>query len=223
MTTQLRREAAPLRAQAVTVLRERIIDGTYKPGDRLVEKRIEQDLGVSRTVVREALRQLESQQLVHLEPQVGPTVKIVSHDDAMHLYEVRAALEGAAARNAAERATSADVARLRDLIDRFRLAGSNDVDRLVSIKDEFYEAFAQISGNPVIEEMLGNVQARIALLRAYTLNSPGRVAQSFEELSAMIDAIEAHEPDLAESCTRRHVDAAASIALSHLAGSSTEA
>ncbi|GAA4415287.1 GntR family transcriptional regulator [Georgenia halophila] len=218
MAIQLRREAAPLRAQAVAVLKQQIVSGGYRPGQRLVEKRLEEDLGVSRTVIREALRQLESQQLITMKPQVGPIVAVLTVEDARHLYQVRGALEGAAARLAAENADDGDVARLRDLIDRFREAGeAGHVEDLVAIKDDFYAALVAAAGNPVIEEMLGNVQARIALLRAYTLEVPGRSAQSHAELSAVIDAIEAHHPELAESRSREHVLAAQTIALTHFA------
>ncbi|MFC7404611.1 GntR family transcriptional regulator [Georgenia alba] len=218
MTIPLRREAAPLRAQAVAVLRQQIVSGAYRPGERLVEKRLEQDLGVSRTVIREALRQLESQQLITLKPNVGPIVTVLTAENATHLYQVRAALEGTAARLAAEHATAEDVSSLRALIERFRVAGeSGEPERLVTTKDEFYAALVAAAGNPVIEEMLGNVQARISLLRAYTLEVPGRATQSHAELSAVIDAIEARHPDLAESRTREHVRAAQAIALTHFA------
>lgn len=218
--TQLKREAAPLRAQAVTALRKQIVTGAYKPGQRLVEKHLEEELGVSRTVIREALRQLESQQLITLKPQVGAIVSVLTADDVRHLYQVRAALEGTAARLAAENAASSDVARLRELINGFRMAGDQgEVEQLVAIKDDFYAALLSAAGNPVIEDLLGNVQARIALLRAYTLEVPGRAPQSYAELSAVIDAIEARHPDLAEARSREHVYAAQAIALTHYAES----
>lgn len=213
--TGLRREAAPLRTQTVAILRRNIIDGRYRPGERLVEKRLEEQLGVSRTVVREALRQLESEQLIHLKPQVGPIVKVLTREDAEHLYQVRAALEGAAARLAAENATPEQVADLRALIDGFADLAEGAVEELVAVKDEFYDVLVRAAGNPVIAEMLANVQARIALLRSFTLKTPGRVAESHRELSAVVDAIEAHDPQRAESSSRDHVLAAQQIALDH--------
>lgn len=224
MAIRLQREAAPLRTQAVAALRQQIVSGAYKPGQRLVEKQLEQELGVSRTVIREALRQLESQQLITLKPQVGPIVTVLTVDDARHLYQVREALEGAAARLAAENASAADVARLRALIDRFHAgAEQSSVEELVDLKGEFYAALVAAAANPVIEDMLGNVQARISLLRAYTLGVPGRAAHSYEELAAVVDAIEAHHPELAESRTRDHVRAAQAIALTHFAESAPDA
>jgi GntR family transcriptional regulator, trigonelline degradation regulator len=215
VTTQLRREAAPLRTQAVAALRRRIVEGGFRPGDRLVEKRLEEELGVSRTVVREALRQLETEQLVYLKPHVGPVVRVLTAEDAKHLYQVRAALEGAAARLAAEGASAEQGIRLRAILDRFSRLEDGAVQELVALKDEFYEVLVEAAGNPVIAQMLGNIQARIALLRSYTLQTPGRVAQSHEELSAVVDAIEAHEPDRAEALSRYHVLSAQRIALDH--------
>lgn len=215
--TGLRREAAPLRTQAVALLRRGIIDGRYRPGERLVEKRLEEELGVSRTVVREALRQLESEQLIHLKPQVGPIVTVLTRQDAVHLYQVRAALEGTAARLAAEHATPEAVADLRALIDGFADLAEGSVEELVAIKDEFYDVLVRAAGNPVIAQMLGNVQARIALLRSFTLKTAGRVADSHRELTAVVDAIEAHDPQAAEERSREHVLAAQRIALDHFA------
>ena len=214
----IQRQAAPLREQAVVELRQRIIDGTYRPGARLIERRLEEDLGVSRTVVREALRQLESQRLIYLKPNVGPIVNVLTYEDAVHLYQVRAALEGAAARLASEQATKEDVALLRELIGRLsRTSDSPDVQKLIQQKNDFYNALLGVAGNPVIEELLENIQARISVLRSYTLNSPGRLTESRKEISAVIDAIEAHDPDLAEAQTRHHVRSAQAIALNHFA------
>ena len=98
----LPREAAPLRVKAVNALRSKIVAGEYGPRVRLTEKNLEEDLGVSRTVVREALRQLESEQLISIEPNIGPSVRELTFDDVVNLYQVRGVLEGAAGGLAAQ-------------------------------------------------------------------------------------------------------------------------
>jgi DNA-binding GntR family transcriptional regulator len=105
MTTAVRREAAPLRSQVVDLLRRAIVGAEFAPGERLTERVLCERFAVSRTVVREALRQLESEGLVTTVPQRGPVVAVLSAADAASLYEVRALLEALAGRAFAERAT----------------------------------------------------------------------------------------------------------------------
>jgi GntR family transcriptional regulator, trigonelline degradation regulator len=214
----LTREAAPLRAQAVKFLRDKIVSGEYAPRTRLTEKRLEEELGVSRTVVREALRQLETENLIEITPNVGPVVRGLSYDDVVHLYQVRAALEGAAGRLAAEVGSPEDVGQLRVLLDKVGAHGQDaDLPELVQLKNEFYRQLVRTCGNPVIGEMLANVQARISQMRSVTLSAPGRLSSMQAELEQVVDAIEARDADLAERLCRAHVQAAAEIALAHVA------
>ncbi|MEV4901240.1 GntR family transcriptional regulator [Citricoccus sp. NPDC055426] len=214
----LQREAAPLRTQLVNQLREDIIAGRYKAGDRLTEKVLEAAFGVSRTVVREALRQLESESLVETVPNVGPRVRALTYNDVANLYQVRLALEAAACRLAATLATDEQI---QDLVEAFRLlvtkAPEKAPESLVQDKNEFYQALIAASGNPIIGEMLANVQARIAQLRFITLGQPGRSAAMLEELRAVVSAIESRDPLAAVAAATLHVEAAGAIALNHVA------
>jgi DNA-binding GntR family transcriptional regulator len=221
----LKREAAPLRVQAVTVLRKKIVSGEYPPRARLTERLLEEELGVSRTVVREALRQLESEHLIVIEPNVGPRVRELTIDDVFHLYQVRGTLESAAGRLAAQSATPEHLAELRRVFaiisDR---AASLSMPELIELKNEFYGALIEASGNPIIGEMLSNVQARISQLRGVTLKSPGRARHMIAELGRVLDAIEAGDPVRAAAECQAHVDVAMQIALRHavVANSPTE-
>ena len=90
------RTAAPLRQQVVRLIREDILNGTLAPGRRLFESALCESYGVSRTVIREALRQLDSDQLIQVRPNLGPLVAMLREEDIKSLYVVRAALEGLA-------------------------------------------------------------------------------------------------------------------------------
>ena len=218
MVPALKRQAAPLRSQATSFIRQQIVSGNYSPGQRLVEKQLEEELGVSRTVVREALRQLETQKLITLDSRSGPKVAVLARSDVAALYDVRAALEGMAARLAADHATTVEVQKLYRLLQEFRDTGdTGDTVGTVSVKDRFYSTLIDVGGNEVLEDLLGNVQSRIALLRSYTLGVAGRVQRSFEELSGVVEAIEAHDAELAERRSREHVHAAKSVALTRFA------
>lgn len=214
----LQREAAPLRTQLVARLREDIIEGQYAAGDRLIEKNLEATYGVSRTVVREALRQLESEQLVEIVPNVGPKVRGLTYDDVVHLYQVRAALESAACRLAAESASLEGVDGLRRAYEHLHdHAAQESVADLIVEKNKFYDALIEASGNPIIGEMLANVQARIAQLRYITLGTPDRTPHMLAEIRAIVDAIEASDPEAAVAASIAHVESAAGIAKQHVA------
>lgn len=214
----LKREAAPLRTQLVNKLREDIISGRFGSGERLTEKALEAEYGVSRTVVREALRQLESERLVETIPNIGPQVRGLTYDDVVHLYQVRRALESAACGLAAQEATFEQIAKLRGAFEHLVLATKiAEVKDLIHEKNDLYEALVEASGNPIIGEMLSNVQARIAQMRFITLASDNRVPEMLSELRRTIEAIEASNPTAAVQAANDHVDAAARIALKHVA------
>ncbi|HEY0247513.1 MAG TPA: GntR family transcriptional regulator [Gryllotalpicola sp.] len=213
----IQRAAAPLRAQAVDYLRTAIVTGLYEPGTRLLEKRLVDELGVSRTVIRESLRQLETERLVDIVANFGPVVHALTKREAAGLYEVRAALEALAARNAAAQAGPEDVVRLRAAIDE--IASSADAGELretLELKSLFYTALVDASGNPTIGELFENIQARISELRSRSLSHTGRPDAMVRELTAIVDAIEAGDAERAALLAQAHVDTAASLALDGL-------
>ncbi|OZM78912.1 GntR family transcriptional regulator [Pseudonocardia sp. MH-G8] len=218
------RQAAPLREQAVKAIRSHILDGTYRAGTRLKEKDLCERYEVSRTVIREALRQLESERLIRIEPNVGPVVSTVSRSEARDLYEARAALEATAAKFAAERATEEQLERLVATHDEIATGGDLALPAVIELKNRFYERLAEASGNGVIADLFDNVQARISQLRHLTLGSPGRHARSVAELGAVVDAIRRRDPEAAYAASVLHVKAAEAVALaafddpSHSAG-----
>lgn len=215
----LKRVAAPLRTQALEAVREMILTGVYSPGDRLLEKELEEKLGVSRTVVREVIRQLESERLVTLSSVRGAAVAELSELDALHLYQVRAALEGTAVRLAALNARPDQIEGLRRSVDRISEVydGESPVLEMLEVKDEFYAILVESSQNPVIGQLLENVQARIGILRRFTLSSAGRAKETAMELREIVEAIEDGNPALAEERCKRHVQNAQEIALASMA------
>lgn len=219
----LQREAAPLRTQLVARLRQDIITGRFGAGDRLIEKNLEAEYGVSRTVVREALRQLESERLVEIVPNVGPQVRALTYDDVVHLYQVRDALESAACGLAAQRGSVPHIKGLRLVLERLaKRAAVMDVSELIEEKNAFYRALIEASGNPIIGEMLDNVQARISQLRALTLSSEDRTPRMIAELRDVVEAIEAGDSVAATEAAHVHVAAAAKIAVDHVRDSWSE-
>ncbi|SDR84855.1 GntR family transcriptional regulator [Agrococcus carbonis] len=212
----LERRAAPLREQAVEAIRASIVRGELQPGARITEKAVEQRLGVSRTVVREALRQLESERLIRIQAGSGPVVAELTADEARQLYEVRAALEAAAARLAAKRADTQRIGALQQAFARIGDEPPATLEELLEVKNDFYDALIAASHNAIIGEQLANVQARISQLRAVTLSSPDRHRAMRAELAAVVDAIARGDVDSAYDLSVAHVMAASAIALKHL-------
>jgi DNA-binding GntR family transcriptional regulator len=210
------RVAAPLREQVLELLREAILDFRLKPGQRLIERELIDQIGVSRTTIREVLRELAAEGLVATIPQKGAVVVVPSAEEAAEIYEVRAALEALAARRFVERADDARVRELRAAFDDFARVGKrtpDDIRALLAAKDRLYGVLLDGAGNSAIRSILGGLQARVRLLRATSLSQPGRAARSVDEMRAVIEAIEARDAEAAARACAAHVGEAASVGL----------
>jgi GntR family transcriptional regulator, trigonelline degradation regulator len=212
----LLRQAAPLRHQALDAIRAAIISGEFPPGVRLKERELCELLGVSRTVVRESLRQLESEQLVRIEPQVGPIVATLTIRDVENLYEARAALEAAAGKLAARDGNAEAIAELVAVYDQIVLAEELAMDDLIELKNLFYDKLVAAADNQVIGEMLNNIRARISQLRRITLGAPGRHKEMVVELGQVLEAIKSGDAEAAHAACISHVKSAEKIALHDL-------
>jgi DNA-binding GntR family transcriptional regulator len=210
------RVAAPLREQVVTLIRQAILDFQLKPGQRLVERELIEQLGVSRTTIREVLRQLTTEGLVTVIPQKGAIVTAPSPEEAADIYEMRAALEALAVRRFVERATPEEIARMRSAYESMErvLEADGDIHAHLAAKDAFYAVL--LGSSPSIEQVLGGLQARVRLLRATSLGAPGRRAEAVAEIRAVVEAIEDRDAERAVEACVLHVRRAASIGLARL-------
>jgi GntR family transcriptional regulator, trigonelline degradation regulator len=210
----IQRVDAPLRQQVIEHMRRAVVTSEFKPGDRLVEKDLTERWQVSRTVIREALRQLEAEGLVTIVANRGPVVATLSRDDAAALYEVRAVLESMAAKLFVQRAEGSQVHALRVALQGVRSAfDADDPAGWLEAKDEFYSVLFVGAGNPVVQSMLKTVQARIQYLRGLSLSLAGRKRESIDELQRALVAIEARDSAAAGLAIEIHVQRAADAAL----------
>jgi DNA-binding GntR family transcriptional regulator len=209
--------AAPLRKQVIELLREAILGLEYGAGERLVERELCDRFGVSRTVIREALRHLEAEGLVALVANRGPVIATTTPDEARALYEVREALESLAAQLCAERASRAQKKELaRALTQVAATYREDDLLPQLKAKDEFYRVLCDGADNPVIAMMLRTVQARVQMLRGMSLKVPGRTDESLKELERLVAAIDRGDGAAAHQLARQHVKRAAENALGRL-------
>lgn len=219
---KINKTAASLRQQVIESLRAAVISGGLSPGQRLTERELTEMLGVSRTVLREALRQLEAEGLIEVIPNRGPVVRALTAEEAKDIYRIRAVLQGLAAREFVEHAT---VNELRDLQaaldDVFAAYDAGDAARTVVAKNEFYEALYAGAASETLSSMLATLHARMwrwrALGLAHPMRSAERSRESLDNLSGIVAAIRNHDGDEAERMTRDEANQAAEEVLRLLA------
>lgn len=209
--------AAPLREKVLDVLRTAITQRHFAPGRRLVERELCELMKVSRSSVREALRQLESEGLVDLIPNVGPVVKSLSEKEAIAIYEVRAVMEGLAAKLFVENADSTAMTKLESVVRTIRQSvAAGDEAAMLAAKSDLYAVLAEGCGNPVASENLRQMRAQVTLLRGVTLSQRERVAESLSEVEDMLEAIQARDSSRAWDCAIAHIEKCADAAIQAL-------
>ncbi|MDP1717170.1 MAG: GntR family transcriptional regulator [Burkholderiales bacterium] len=213
-TLEVQKLAAPLRQQVQDGLRQAIIDGRLKPGARLIERELTEMMGVSRTVIREALRQLESEGLVAIIPNKGPVVRELTLTEAKDLYSIRAVLEGYAARLFVENAGDAELKQLAQALDVVTGAYERgDAQEVLETKNRFYDVLFAGAGSETLSSMLGTLHARIWRWRALGLTHPqrsdARSRESIEGLRAILVAIRGRDAETAEKLMREEAQHAA--------------
>ncbi len=214
-STVIARTAAPLRQQVVRLVREDILEGKLVPGQRLVESTLCDAYGVSRTVIREALRQLESEHLIEVVPNLGPIVAVLTEKEIRSIYVVRAALEGLAGKLFAENADATqakNLVKLRDRLDREYRKG--DIESRELIKADFYRQLTEGGGNEVLAESLRSMHARIAIFRRFAFVDEARIEPSIAELETIIDAAAiARDGEAAWAACEHHILLAGELAI----------
>ncbi|HWL02955.1 MAG TPA: GntR family transcriptional regulator [Microbacteriaceae bacterium] len=204
---------ALIREQVAEILRNAIVGMEFLPGQQLVERELCEITQASRPSIREALRQLESEGLVESRNGRGAVVAALSKVQARELYELRAELEGMAAEWFTRRASPAQRAELHEALDAIAAAAARDGEGMRAAKDEFYRVLIDGAGNAFLSDTLAGLQRRVSWLRALTLRSPGRPAQSVAEIGQIVAAIDAGDALKARRIAVQHVEAAAKTAL----------
>lgn len=206
----IRRSAAPLRHEVLEALRASIVNGRLAPGARLIERELISMMGVSRTVIREALRQLEAEGLVDVVPNRGAIVRELTVEEARDLYAIRALLEGLAARMFVEKASADEIAALgRELKGTAAAYRRRDPEETIVAKNRFFEVLFAGAKSETLTTMLATLLARIWRWRALGLSHPrrsaGRSEQSIKGLQALYKAIAQRDANAAEKLAREEV------------------
>lgn len=215
-TFHIERTPAPVRAQVLENLRQAIVERQLEPGHRLIERELVELTGVSRTSIREALRELAAEGLVTTVPNKGMVVARVGAEEARQLYEVRSALEALAGRLFVRNASPAQrkaLVKALERIERLTVKGAP----LLSAKDQFYDILFEGGGNEALRSVVAGLHARVSVLRSLSLSVPGRPDQSVAEIRAIVAAILANDEEAAALACSRHVEEAGRVGVQALA------
>jgi DNA-binding GntR family transcriptional regulator len=188
------------------VLRENILSGKYATDEELKEKTIGDELGVSRTPVREALRQLELEGLVTIIPNKGAYVVGITQKDVRDIYEIRSRLEGLCARWATEHATAEQIVELEEnlYLSDFHAAKGNNA-QVLELDNKFHELLYDASGSKELRHVLLDFHHYVQRVRKVTLAMPDRVFHSIEEHRNIVDAVKTRDGDRAEQLGTQHM------------------
>lgn len=210
----IRQERAPLRLRIIEAMRRAIERGVLKPGERLVEKDLCRQLGVSRTSLREALRELEAEGVIAQAPTRGLTVVKISRRDAENIYRIRADIEALIVEQFVATAAEAEIERAgqncADLIAAYR---RGDFVPIVESKRRFYDHVCRVADNSIALDLLSRLTLRTAQLRSRSVTRPERQKQSIREIETLAAAIAARDIPAARRAAKAHVEHAARSAL----------
>jgi len=198
--------SSSLRGRVFSHIENDILNGKYKPGESLIETKLSEELGVSRTPVREAIRQLELEGLVHSIPNKGAVVKGVSTQDIEDIYTIRTLIEGLAARWAAENITTEELEELKEAVELEEFYTlKNDTVHLLQYDSKFHDIIFRASKSKPLMHTLRSFHHYVQRARGMSLNTPGRAQKVLEEHRAILKAIEARNADMAEKLITEHV------------------
>lgn len=217
LSIKVDRSSKTLRELTLDKVRTAILNQYFKPGQRLIERTMCEELGVSRTVVREVLRHLETEGLVQSVPQQGPIVAVIDADTTRQIYEVRSLLEGHAAAGCAQKATPNDIEIMRNALSSIDEAfARKNYQGVMEATTNFYRTLFLTAGHTMAWEIVSLLNARINRLRLITISSSGRAAAAPSEMLLLLKAIERRDGAAASITAREHVQSAQTIAMKHI-------
>lgn len=197
----------PLRELVFEALREAIGNGTLAPGERMMEVQLAEELGVSRTPVREAIRRLELEGYLVMVPRKGAYVASMTNKDVADVFEIRTVLEGLAAELAAERITENELEELeRKLHYVARRIEEGDLDRLVEADTEFHDVLYRASRNHRLTQIIGQLREQIQRFRTASLAVPGRLQETLEEHKKIVEAVAERNGVVARRLAETHIE-----------------
>ena len=196
-----------LREKILEHIRDAIISGSLKAGSRVSEPELADRYGISRTPIREAFRQLESEGYLTVIPRRGAVVSEFSQKDVEDFYAIKSILEGYAAREACNKLTGKELDKLQaNNVKLSELADQNDIKTFFKIHNDFHDMFIKAADNERLRELITSVETRFQRLRFMSLSLPGRMKISVQEHGKIIEAFRRKDAETAEMLVRKNAE-----------------
>jgi len=209
----------PLREVVCETLRDAIRNGVLKPGERLMEIQLADELGVSRTPVREAIRKLELEGYVIMMPRRGTYVANLSIRDVNEVFEIRMSLESLASGLAAERITDEELESLQRLLVQIgEYMERGDMEKIVETDMEFHDLLYQASRNTRLVGIIFNLREQLTRFRTKSMSFPGRLAATLEEHRNIVEAIAQGDVKAARKAAEIHMERSEQTLLASMEG-----
>jgi DNA-binding GntR family transcriptional regulator len=208
--------AGSLKEQAYQAIKHRIITCAFEPGQELSENAVANALKIGRTPVHQAFDRLHSEGLVDVQPRKGVIVRPINLDEVIEIIETRLLNETFAVRLAAERASSAEIVAIRDVLLRVtQVADQDDVEQMMLLDRDFHRLIARAAHNTVLADVLLKLHERSLRLWFISLATSGHQARVHEEHQRIVDAISHRDVDAAQTAMRLHIDSFRQNVLKH--------
>lgn len=196
-----------LREKILETIRDAISSGMLKPGEKVAEPELAERFGISRTPIREAFRQLESEGYLTVIPRKGAVVVSFTSKEVEEFYAIKSILEGYAAHLACNNLSSREIDKLCAINEKLKhLADEGDIKHFFKVHNDFHELFRKAADNAKLDELISSLVGKFQRLRFASLSLPGRMHISVQEHSKIIDAFKAHDADLAEQLVRKNAE-----------------
>lgn len=189
-----------LRERIVDFIKDSVVSGRLKPGERVPEQEIAENLGISRTPIREAFRQLESEGFISVTPRKGAVVSPITDKDVNEFYAIKSLLEGFAAKTACTKLSQKDIKRLESLNSQMgKCAEKNDIKGFFKLDNQFHDIFLKACGNEKLCAMVYQLVQQFERFRITALSVPGRMTDSVKQHRDIIEAFRESNVALVES------------------------
>ncbi|WP_301429814.1 GntR family transcriptional regulator [Acinetobacter baumannii] len=214
MNLKIENPPVTLRELCLDKVRNAIITGYFPSGKRLVERTLCEELGVSRSVVREVIRYLEAEGLVEILPNKGPIVSLLNWDIASQIYEIRLLLEQSAVVDCTKNLDEKTAEKLKLLLEDLKAAfAADDINLIIATSTRLYETIFTTANHHIAWEVVQRLNGRISRLRAMTMKSTKREITGYQRIKNMCEAIYLHkDPEKAKQAVAEHIAEAAAVA-----------
>ena len=214
MNLKIENPPVTLRELCLEKLRNAIITGYFPSGTRLVERTLCEELGVSRSVVREVIRYLEAEGLVEILANKGPIVSLLDWQTASQIYEIRLLLEQSAVADCTKNLDADTCERLKLLLAELEQDFvADDINHIIATSAKLYETIFSTANHDVAWEVVQRLNGRISRLRVMTMKSSTRKVSGMQRIKNICEAIYLHQdPELAKQAVAEHIAEAAAVA-----------